>query len=474
MRDGKREEGDMKRIALLAVAAALVLLPAIALAGSGAMKLPAFKEHDLGNGLKVFVMETREVPLVTMRLLVPAGSAMDDRAGEGIANLTGRLLQKGAARLTEDEISNMIEEVGGRVDVYTGRDYSVVNGDFLATDMARGLGIMGKIVLSPDFPKDAFEREKGLVVAEIQAAKEQPMWVASKEFTRFLLGDHPYAHAVEGTEASVTGLTRDAVLAFYKKHYVPSGSILAIVGDVNAGRAVDLVKSTFGAWKGAAPAGMAIPAVAVKKYPGRKLVVIDKPDATQSQIRIGNVAVGRNTPEYFPLVVVNNTLGGGFTSRLMNEIRVKRGLSYGARSNLTQLKAGGFFGVTTFTKNKTLREAIDVALDQVRKVDTEKMTDAEITSSKQYLSGLFPFDVETNGDLANWLADLSFYKLPLDYVEGYREHIDKVTPDEAMKVAAEHFWTSDNFILLLAPYDEVKDQLTGLGEVQVVKFDELR
>ena len=464
----------MKRISFLAAAAMLVLLPALAPAESGATKLPAYKQYDLKNGLKVFIMETREVPLVTMRLIVPAGSSADDPAGEGVANLTGRLLQKGAARLTEDQISEMIEDVGGRVDVYTGRDYSVVNGDFLAKDMARGLGIMGKIVLSPDFPKAEFEREKGLVTAEIQAAKEQPMGVAAKEFVRVLLGDHPYAHPVDGTEASVTGLTREKVLEFYKKHYVPAGSILAIVGDVNAGKAVELVKSTFGSWSGAAPVGAELPAVAVKKYPGRKLFVINKPDATQSQIRIGNVAVGRNTPEYFPLLVVNNTLGGGFTSRLMDEIRVNRGLSYGARSGLTQLKAGGYFGVMTYTKNKTLRETIDVAIDQVKKIRTEKMSDTELTSSKKYLSGLFPFDIETNGDLANWLVDLSFYKLPIDYVEGYRDHVDKVTPGDAMRVAGEHFWVDDNLILLLTNYEETKDQLKGLGEAQVVNFDQLK
>jgi zinc protease len=189
---------------------------------------------------------------------------------------------------------------------------------------------------------------------------------------------------------------------------------------------------------------------------------------------IGNVAVGRNTTEYFPLLVVNNTLGGGFTSRLMDEIRVNRGLSYGARSGLTQLKAGGFFGVMTYTKNKTLRETIDVALDQVKKIRTEKMSDTELTSSKKYLSGLFPFDIETNNDLASWLGDLSFYKLPIDYVEGYRDHVDKVTPAEAMKVAGEHFWVDDNLILLLTNYEETKDQLKGLGEAQVVNFDQLK
>jgi zinc protease len=462
----------MNRMILIA-AAALMLVPALAFAQSGTLKLPAYKQFQLKNGARVFIMETHEVPLVTLRLLLPAGSAMDGPASEGVANLTGRLLQKGAAGLTEDQISEMIEDVGGRVDVSTGRDYSIVNGDFLAKDLGRALDIIGKVVLAPDFPKDAFDREKGLVVAEIQAEREEPMAVASKEFPRVLMGDHPYAHPVEGGEASVTALTRDKVLEFYKKHYVPAGSMLAVVGDVDAGKALDLVKKTFEGWKGEASA-QTIPPLVVRTFPGRKLYVIDKPDATQSQIRIGNLAVGRSSPEHFPLLVANNVLGGGFTSRLMEEIRVSRGLSYGARSDMSELKVGGFFGVTTFTKNATLRQTIDVALDQLKRIRTEKMNDAELTSSKKYLSGLFPFDVETNGDLAGWLVDLSFYNLPVDYVEGYRNHVDSVTPGEAMKVADEHFWLDDNVILLLTNYSAVKDQLKGLGEAQVVGMDQLK
>jgi zinc protease len=464
----------MKKMILVTIAVMLMLLPAFAQTEAGAVKLPPYKEHTLENGLKVFIMESREVPLVTLRLLVPAGSAMDNSGADGAANLTGRLLQKGAAGLNADQISEMIEEVGGRLSVRTGRDFLMINADFLAKDMQRAFDIMGKVVLSPDFPREELDREKGLVTAEIQAAKEQPSGIATREFMRELVGNHPYAHPVEGTEASVGAMTRDQVLAFYRQHYVPAGSILAVVGDVNAGAALELVKATFGGWKGEAVAVGEAPALTPKKFPGRKLVVVNKPDATQSQIRIGNISVGRSTPDYFPLLVTNSVLGGGFTSRLMDEIRVNRGLSYGARSNINCLNLGGIFGVTTFTKNKTLRETIDVALDQIKRIRTEKISNTELTNSKKYITGLFPFDLETNNDLANWLLEISYYNLPRDYVDTYCDNIDRVTADDAMRVAQEQFWLDDNLILLLTNYDGVKDQLTGLGKAEVMSIDDVK
>jgi len=464
----------MKKIIFFAIAALLALLPAFASAAPGSVKLPPCKEYTLKNGLKVFIMESREVPLVTLQLLVPAGSAMDGPGTEGIANLTGRLLPKGAGGLTADRIAESIEEVGGVINVNTGRDYATVNGDFLAKDLGRALDIMGKIVLAPDFPKEDFDREKGLVVAEIQATKEQPSAIATREFARVLGGSHPYAHPVNGSEESVGGMTREKVSGFYKRYYVPVGAILAVVGDVDAGKAFELVTAKFGGWKGDAAKAAGIPAFAPKKIPGRTLFVINKDDATQSQIRIGNLSVGRNTPDYFPLLVTNSVLGGGFTSRLMDEIRVNRGLSYGARSGLTQLKAGGMFGVYTYTKNKSLRETIDVALEQLRKIRTEKISDTELAKSKKYITGLFPFDIERNGDLAGWITDLTYYGLPLGFVETYCANVDKVTSDEAQRVAGEQMWLDDNLILVLTKYEETKGQLAGLGKIETIDIDEVK
>jgi zinc protease len=462
----------MRRMLPIVTVLLILLSPVLVLGGPKKVELPTYRAHTLENGLKVFIMEAREVPLVTVRLLIPVGSAQDDRDREGIANLTATLTMKGAGGMTADEIAETIDGVGGRLNAYADRDMTLVTGSFMARDLSRALDMMSTVVMKPDFAPEEVEREKGIITAELQSYKEEPYWLATIAFVNALVGDHPYAHHIEGTIESIAEIKRDDIVTFHKEHYVPSGSILTIVGDVNAKKALKDVKNKFVRWKGAAKSRKIEP-LEMKAFPGTKVVVIDKPDATQSQIRIGNIAVGRNTPDYFPLLVANTILGGGFTSRLVDEIRVNRGLTYGVRSRLNQLRHGGMFGVYTFTKNETLRETIDVALAEVGKIRTEEVGEEELTKSKRYLSGLFPFDLETNADLARWLTELAFYGLPDDFVENYRDEVGKVSSADVRRCAEKYFHTDDCFILILTNYEEVKDQLEGLGTVEVIGIDDV-
>ncbi|MBN1164753.1 MAG: insulinase family protein [Candidatus Krumholzibacteriota bacterium] len=464
----------MKRIGLLFWVAALLTVPRLLSAAPKDVKLPPYQEYTLENGLKIFIVETREVPLVTMRLLIPAGSAQDISGREGIANLTANTLMKGAAGLGAEEISEAIEGVGGSLQVGSGRDATYVNGSFMARDFSRGLDFLAKVVIKPDFPEEEFTREKGIVKAELLSVKEEPSALASREFVRRLLGEHPYRNPVDGYPGSVESITRDDLVRFHRDFYRPRGSVLAIVGDIKAGKVLPQVKKKLGSWKDGGTDVSSPGRVTAVQFPGRKLVVIDKPDATQSQIRIGNIGVSRKTPDHFPLLVANNILGGGFTSRLMNEIRVNRGLSYTARSRMQRYLQGGYFSVLTFTKNETLRETIDVALAELDRIRTEKVGTEELEGAKMYLSGLFPFDLETNDDLAEWFTDLSFYGLDKDVVEKYRSEIDKITSEDVQRVANKYFHAGDNFILVLTNYQETAGQLEGLGPVEVITVDEVR
>ena len=470
----------MKRISIILaalmmfMAAALVTLPGDAALASGPKKvtLPPYEEHTLDNGLRVFIMETREVPLVTLRLLLPVGSAHDITGREGIANLTARMLLKGAAGRTAEEIAGYIEGMGGSLEAEASRDYSLMTGDFMARDLGAALGVMGDVIMRPDFPEGEHEREKSIVQAEIKGERESPYYFTSTRFIETLTGDHPYAHPVEGSERSIGALARDDLAKFHADFYSPRGAILAIVGDVDAMKAIEMVKREMGGWKGSRAEG-SLPRLEERRFPGRKVIVIDKPDATQSQIRIGNIAVGRDTPHYFQLNVANNILGGGFTSRLMKEIRVVRGLSYGARSILRHYEAGGLFYVATYTKNESLREAIDVALDELGKIRDITVGEEEIESNERYISGLFPFRIETNGHLAYWLTDLAFYGLEKEFVENYRSRIDAVESGGVQEVAQKYFHVDDCMIMLLTNYEGVKDQLEGLGQIEVIPFDEI-
>lgn len=444
-----------------------------------ARALPPVREQALDNGLRVFIVESHEVPLVSFRLLVPVGSARDGVGAEGIANLAGRLLLKGAGGRSAEQIAESIEELGGRLAVETERDFTTVQGQFMAKDIERALEILGRVVLQPTFAPEEIAREQELLAAEIAGEKEDPRGLAGREFMRVLLGEHPYAHPVAGSEASVRALTGERIAAFHRRYYVPAGALLAVAGDVEPDAALALVGRMFGGWRGPDPATQAqaapaVPALAARALPARRVYVIDKPDATQSQIRIGNIAAGRDTPEYFPLIVTNALLGEGFTSRLMEEIRVNRGLSYGARSYLNFLKHGGTFGVGTFTDNRTLRETIDVALAQLERIRTEAISDQELANWKTNVAGLFPFEIETGDDLARWITTLTFYGVPLSFLSDYTASVRAVAPAECQAAAQRHFWAEGNLILLITNYQETKEQLAGLGEIQVVPLDQIQ
>ncbi len=463
----------MKRIVAAVLVILVLFISASLPAASKKITLPPYEERTLDNGLRIFIMETREVPLVTLYLLVPAGAARDPAGMEGAANLTGRLLMKGAGGLGAEKIAEAIENVGGDLEVNTARDYTMVMGSFMSEDLPLALEYMVKVVLEPDFPAEEVERERGLVMGGIRRVKEYPASLASREFVRAMVGDHPYARPASGTEKSVSDLTREDIVAFHENYFRPDGSLLAVVGDVKEGKALKLVKEALGGWKKGAGEEAEIERLDMRRSPGRRILVIDKPDLTQSQIRIGNIAVPMNTPDYFPLQVANTLLGGGFTSRLVDEIRITRGLTYHISSRLYQMRSGGIFGIYTFTKNETLRETIDLTLGEVEKVRTELAGGDEVEKTRRYLSGLFPFDLETNDDLAWWLTRLSFHGLEDSFLEDYRVNIEGVDASNIQSAAQGYFHTDDCFMLILTNYEATKDQLEGLGEITVVGIDEI-
>ena len=464
----------MRRIMSIFALAALLAAPAASRAAQKDVKLPPFGEHTLGNGLRVFIVETREVPMVTVRFHLPAGSSLDPRGKEGLAELTATMLMRGAGGIGAEEMAVMIESVGGSLETGTGPDETHVAGDFMARDLPLALDLLSKVLMEPEFPAEEFDREKGIVVSDLIGAKEDPYGIATKVFVKELLGDHPYANPVKGYIDSVEKISLDDVKAFHRDNFVPEGCILAVVGDIDAGAALKEIRKRFDGWKGTRKAAGEIAAIELKTIPGGRVVVIDKPDATQSMIRIGNIGTDRKTPDYFPLEVANSMLGGGFTSRLMNEIRVNRGLSYGVRSIMSKNLKGGYFGVFTYTKNQSLRETIDVALAELARMRDAEASAEELEGVERYISGLFPFDIETNADIAQWMVTLEFYGLGKDFVENYRSSIGGVTAAEVRRVAGKYFHNRDNLIVVLTNYAETASQLEGLGTVKVIKAEEIR
>ncbi|MBI1949794.1 MAG: insulinase family protein [Acidobacteria bacterium] len=461
---------------LLALAAASCLVDAAeaappaspkpaAPAGTAGFQVPAPARTVLKNGLTVLVLERRSIPLVQFRLMVKAGSASDPAGREGTAALVARLLKRGTKTRPAGQYFEEVEFVGGTIDTAAGPDASYAWGEFATRDMEIGFNLLSDLVQNPAFRPEDFEKEKRLALADIVDALDDPARVAQKAFAAWLYGAHPYGRPVDGTERSVQAITRSDALSFYGSRYVPNNAVLAIVGDVDAPQAARSAQRYFSAWKRRTLAAPEIAEAAPVR--GRKVLLVDKPDATQSQIRFGNIGVRRADPDYFPLVVGNTVLGGGFTSWLVNEVRVKRGLTYSISSRVETLRSSGSIFVSTFSKNASVLETIQVALDQVRRLRGGDLPPEDLDKARSFLAGLYPLRVESPEDLAAEILSVDLYGLEPDYINQYQKRVRSAGADAVKHAAARRLPMDDLAIVVVGPAQSIRKDLETLGPVTV-------
>jgi len=397
--------------------------------------------------------------------MVKSGSTSDPAGKEGTAALTARLLKRGTKARPAAQYFEEVEFVGGSIDTTAGLDASYVWGEFAARDLEVGFNLLSDLILNPAFRPEEFEKEKRLALADLVDALDDPGRVAQRAFAAWLYGSHPYGRPVDGTERSVTAITRDDAASFYESRYAPNNAVLAIVGDVDAAQAARSADRYFSPWKKKtlAPAAVA-EATGVR---GRRILLVDKPDATQSQIRFGNAGIRRADPDYFPLIVGNTVLGGGFTSWLTNEVRVKRGLTYSIASRVEALRSSGSVSVSTFSRNASVLETIKVALDQVRRLRGGELPAEDFDKARSYLAGLYPLRIESPEDLASEILNVDLFGLEPDYINQYQKRVRSTGADAVKRVAARRLPMDDLAIVVVGPAQVLKKDLETLGPVTV-------
>ena len=428
---------------------------------AAAFTLPPIGEQVLANGLTLLVAEYHELPIVIFHLLMQGGSALDPPGKEGVAELTADLIRQGTERRNAEELAREIEFLGGSVGGDAGYDFSSVSGEFLRKDLDQGLDLFSDVALRPAFRPAEFRRAQGLTLAGIVAARENPSSIADRCFQAYLYGAHPYGHPSEGTEASVQRLATADARAFYEHHYDPAGAVLVVIGDAPAAELAEKAARAFGGWRtrGAPPPPPAAPA----RVQGRKLLLVDKPDATQAHIRIGNIGLARTDPAYVPAVVTGTILGGGFGSRLIDELRVKRSLTYGAWSYFAARRAPGDFRVGTFTKVATAGETLALTLDLLNTFVAAGATPEELVRAQSLLAGQYPLQLETPGALAGKLADFTAYGLPRSDIEAHPQRVLAVGLDDVRRVAGRYVAAGDAAIIVVGPAAAIAPQLAPLG-----------
>jgi len=459
----------MTIISVLPIIAMTMTQSGSAASGSG-FRLPPSLSRTLDNGVRIYVMEFRGLPLVNCNVIISAGAAHDPKGKEGLADMTATLLRKGTTSRSAMEIASEIDVLGATLDAVADPDATQVKSEFLARDTDAALDLLAEVVSHPAFSQEELERLRGEKLGALQAVRDDPATLVGRRFLELLYGKHPYGHAVTGWEATVGAITREDVTGFYGRHYVPSRMIVVAVGDFEAPRMLERLAGLFSALPAVKPAGSEGPIPEPAAPGGRAIYLVDKPESTQSQIRIGGIGIDRRDPDYIPLVVANTILGGGFTSRLVEEIRVNRGLSYGVRSRLLAQVQPGPFVISTFTKNATTLETIKVALAELEKFRRDGVTPEELAKARAYLKGTFAIHNQTGTALADALADIAFYQLPADYYDGYLDKIMAVTREDVARVA-QRLPFEKLQIVVLGEAKAIRSDLASLGSVKDVPLE---
>jgi len=459
-----RRRAVLRAFALAAFVAAGALAPRPAAAVP--VHLPAFQRTVLKNGLVVFIMPSARLPLVDFRLTARAGAVNDPAGKEGLAHLTAELLTQGAGERNAQQFAEDMAYVGGTLESSSGAEQTVLTCEVLKKDFALGLELLRDAAMRPTFPAAEVERKREEALGTIASDRDDPSTVADDELLPFLMGKSPLGHPAIGREPAVKSITRDDVVAFHHQEITPDNAILAVVGDVDAKAALDAVEAAFKEWKSSGHEHR-VPYEPLTRGGGRAVRIVSKPEVTQTQIRMACPGVPRNHPDYFPITVANTILGGGFTSRLVNEIRVVQGLTYGIGSGFRMYRNTGTFGITTFTRNETLRRCIDETIRVVKDLLDQGPSEEELAKAKRYLTGQFPLGLQAPDQLADQLVEIEFYGLDPKYVENYDASVNGVTMADCRRALKSYFCTDDLRILVVSNPDSAKKALEGLGPIDV-------
>lgn len=427
---------------------------------------PAHTASKLENGLTVFVVEDHRQPVVSATLMLPgAGAAAHPRAEfAGLASMTAGLLRQGTATRSAQQIAESIDRVGGSLSANATDDYTTASVTVLTTTLDTGFELLADIVQKPAFAQDEIERWRRQALSSLQVAYRDPEYLRDVVGGRIAYGDHPYAFPTDGFPDTVRALSREAVVTFHQERYSPNGAYLAIAGDITAAAAADLAKKYFGAWKGAA----VHPPTAPAPKNQRKVVVVDQPDAVQTQFGMVGVGVPRNHPDWLALSVANQVLGGSFNSRLNLRLRAKEGLTYGANSSIESNRLAGMWNATSFTRTEETANAMKVMLEVISDFKKNPATPAELNEATAYLSGVFAIQSETANAVAGRVLTMALNGLPADYWQTYRDRVRKTTAAEVSAAVERHVQPDQLTIVAVGNASGFAKGLAPLGEVTIV------
>lgn len=419
---------------------------------------PAADRRTLPNGALLIVSEQHALPMVVVQMIIDAGARRDPHGQEGLAALTADLLTEGTKTRSATQISAATDFIGASLGSSADSDYASLSLTVLGKDLDTGLSLLTDILLHPNFPDAEVKRRREAALASMKASEDDPGNVAQRAFVHSLFGDEPYGHLAIGTPPTVQGLARKDLVAFYERYYRPEHSIITVVGDVTAADIQQRLQSALKEWTPANVPAFTYPSIGA---PHPETLTVQKP-ISQANIILGQRGVARDNPDYYGLTIMNYVLGGGgFSSRLLDNIRTKAGLAYSVGSFFSVNKSLGSFQVVMQTKNESANDAIQRACGEIARIRSEPISDDELKEAKLYLTGSFPLRLDTNAKIAGFLAQVEFFNLGADYADTYVQRINAVTKEEVLRVAQQYLHPEQMELVVVANLEQAKIPTTA-------------
>ena len=437
------------------------------------VQFPKPVEKTLTNGLRVIVVQRSELPLVTAQVLIKSGGEVDPAELAGAADMTASLLTRGTATRSATQIAEAIEALGGSIASGGGWDASTITTSVMSSRIDPAFAILSDVVRNPAFKDDEIERLRRQVLNNLRVALGTPGSIARFVAARVVFRDTPYGHPLAGTPESVPRIKRDDILKLHDAYYRPDNAILVIGGDVTPQNGFALAQKYFGDWPKPATASPGATALPANDAGTRRVLVIDKPDAGQTAVLLARMGINRTSPDYFRGIVANAILSG-YSGRLNWEIRVKRGLSYGAGSSFDMRRWAGQFTASVQTKNESGAEVASLTLAEVGGLATRDLPESELTTRKASLLGGFARSMETIGGLVGQVSSLALYGVSLDEINQYVGRVQAIKAEDVKAFASTQLNADRSSLIVVGDAKKFLPALQkDFPQVEVIPANEL-
>ncbi|CAN5514694.1 hypothetical protein BH24GEM3_BH24GEM3_19030 [soil metagenome] len=432
------------------------------------LDFPDFRETTLPNGLRMIVVEKRDLPVANVNLYVRSGTAADPVEKIGLAGMTAELLTKGTPTRNARQISETIEGVGGDLSASSGLDFTTVTATTLADQLPLAFELVSDVAIRPNFPNEELEIARRRALSALQVAMSQPGEIAQRRFIREIYGaEHPYG--LSPLQPTLSAIQRADVVRFHQENFRADNALLVVSGDVDAAQVEALARRHFGDWRGGFGG-----AGALAEPPARdraQIYMVHRPGSVQSNILIGHVGIKPDNPDYFPLQVLNKIVGGGTDARLFLILREEKGWTYGAYSRLSRPRDMGFYLASAEVRTEVTDSALTEMMHQLRRIRDERVSTTELEAAKSFLVGSFPLRIETAGQIASQVAQTRLLGLPVEDLLQYRERISAVTVEDVQRVAREYIRPEQAAIIVVGDATRVASQLESIAPVAIFDVD---